>query len=60
MATLSKGAGPQIHGDDQQQHNAENAQRGLVDIPVRGQLHHADGENHPAEENIAQPVGGDA
>jgi hypothetical protein len=30
------------------------------DIPVRGQLHHADGENHPAEQNIAQPVGGNA
>ena len=60
MAASGKRAGPQINGDNQQQYDAQNAQRGLIDIPVRGQLHHADGEDHPAEQNIAQPVGGDA
>ena len=60
MAALCKRAGPEINGDNQQQHDAQNAQRGLVDIPVRGQLHDADGEDHPAEQDIAQPVGGNA
>ena len=60
MTAFRKRAGPEINGDNQQQHDAQYAQGGFVDIPVRGQLYHADSKYHPAKQNIAQPVGGDA
>ncbi|MNC62864.1 hypothetical protein D3C75_1129340 [compost metagenome] len=60
MASLRKRAGPEIEADQQQQHDADNAQRRLIDVPAVRQLHHACGKNYPTQQNVAQPVGGDA
>lgn len=60
MTPFCKGAKPQVDGYHQQQHNTENAQRIFIDIPVGRELHDAEGKNNSAQQNIAQPVGGNA
>ena len=60
MALFSKGAGPQVKRGNQQQNDAQNLQRRLADIPALGNLHHAGAKNNAAEQDIPQPVGGNA